>query len=185
MPAEAVEAVYRSDWGRIVATLIRLVGDFDLAEESAQEAFAARRRPVARLPASRIPPRLDHPDGPAQSHRPHPAPGAIRGKTRILRYRRAWSKHARAGLRHQRNSRRPPSADLHLLPPGARAGGPGRADPAHAVRTRDRRDRARVSRAAGHHGAAAGARQAQDSRRAAFPTLCPRRTIWRRGSTQC
>jgi len=44
MPADAttaVEEVYRSDWGRIVATLIRLVGDFDLAEESAQEAFAA------------------------------------------------------------------------------------------------------------------------------------------------
>jgi len=38
---EAVEAVYRSDWGRIVATLIGLIGDFDLAEESAQEAFAA------------------------------------------------------------------------------------------------------------------------------------------------
>jgi RNA polymerase sigma-70 factor (ECF subfamily) len=37
----AVEELYRSDWGRIVATLIRLVGDFDLAEESAQEAFAA------------------------------------------------------------------------------------------------------------------------------------------------
>src|SRR5438128_6359175 len=39
--AEAVDAVYRSDWGRIVATLIRLVGDFDLAEETAQEAFTA------------------------------------------------------------------------------------------------------------------------------------------------
>jgi RNA polymerase sigma-70 factor (ECF subfamily) len=38
---EAVDAVYRSDWGRIVATLIRLVGDFDVAEEAAQEAFAA------------------------------------------------------------------------------------------------------------------------------------------------
>src|SRR5271167_2881339 len=38
---EAVEAVYRADWGRIVATLIGLIGDFDLAEESAQEAFAA------------------------------------------------------------------------------------------------------------------------------------------------
>ncbi|HXM61439.1 MAG TPA: RNA polymerase sigma factor [Terriglobales bacterium] len=38
---QAVEAVYRSDWGRIVATLIGLVGDFDLAEESAQEAFTA------------------------------------------------------------------------------------------------------------------------------------------------
>jgi len=39
--AAAVESVYRSDWGRIVATLIALVGDFDLAEESAQEAFTA------------------------------------------------------------------------------------------------------------------------------------------------
>jgi len=39
--AEAVEAVYRSDWGRIVAALISLIGDFDLAEECAQEAFAA------------------------------------------------------------------------------------------------------------------------------------------------
>jgi RNA polymerase sigma-70 factor (ECF subfamily) len=39
--AAAVESVYRSDWGRIVATLIALLGDFDLAEESAQEAFTA------------------------------------------------------------------------------------------------------------------------------------------------
>jgi len=37
----AVDAVYQSDWGRIVATLIRQFGDFDVAEESAQEAFAA------------------------------------------------------------------------------------------------------------------------------------------------
>jgi RNA polymerase sigma-70 factor, ECF subfamily len=37
----AVEALYRSDWGRIVATLIRLIGDFDLAEDVAQDAFAA------------------------------------------------------------------------------------------------------------------------------------------------
>ena len=29
--AAAVESVYRSDWGRIVATLIGLVGDFELA----------------------------------------------------------------------------------------------------------------------------------------------------------
>jgi RNA polymerase sigma-70 factor (ECF subfamily) len=38
---EAVDALYRSDWGRIVATLIGMVGDFDLAEEVAQEAFTA------------------------------------------------------------------------------------------------------------------------------------------------
>jgi RNA polymerase sigma-70 factor (ECF subfamily) len=56
MPAEtaasAVEQLYRSDWGRIVATLIRLVGDFDLAEEAAQEAFAAAvdNWPVAGVP---------------------------------------------------------------------------------------------------------------------------------------
>lgn len=37
----AVDAVYQADWGRIVATLIRHFGDFDLAEEAAQEAFAA------------------------------------------------------------------------------------------------------------------------------------------------
>ena len=48
----AVDAVYRSDWGRIVATLIRLVGDFDVAEEAAQEAFAAA---VAQWPVSGVP----------------------------------------------------------------------------------------------------------------------------------
>ncbi len=41
MAAAAVEETYRSDWGRIVATLIRVFRDFDLAEECAQEAFAA------------------------------------------------------------------------------------------------------------------------------------------------
>jgi RNA polymerase sigma-70 factor, ECF subfamily len=43
MPVDAVQAVeevYRSEWGRIVAALIGLIGDFDLAEECAQEAFA-------------------------------------------------------------------------------------------------------------------------------------------------
>jgi RNA polymerase sigma-70 factor (ECF subfamily) len=38
---EMVEAVYRSDSRRVLATLIRLLGDFDLAEEALHEAFAA------------------------------------------------------------------------------------------------------------------------------------------------
>src|SRR3954451_7724582 len=38
---DAVAALYRTDWGRIVAALIRLVGDFEVAEEAAQEAFTA------------------------------------------------------------------------------------------------------------------------------------------------
>jgi len=36
----AIDSVYRADWGRIVAALIKLVGDFAVAEEAAQEAFA-------------------------------------------------------------------------------------------------------------------------------------------------
>jgi RNA polymerase sigma-70 factor (ECF subfamily) len=39
--SEMVEAVYRSDSRRVLATLIRLLGDFDLAEEALHEAFAA------------------------------------------------------------------------------------------------------------------------------------------------
>ncbi len=35
-----VDRVHRSDWGRIVSVLIRHVGDFDIAEDAVQEAFA-------------------------------------------------------------------------------------------------------------------------------------------------
>src|SRR6478735_4764784 len=38
---EAVDAIYRSESRRVLATLIRLVGDFDLAEEALHDAFAA------------------------------------------------------------------------------------------------------------------------------------------------
>ncbi len=38
---ELLDSLYREDSGRILATLIRLLGDFDLAEEAMHEAFAA------------------------------------------------------------------------------------------------------------------------------------------------
>jgi RNA polymerase sigma-70 factor (ECF subfamily) len=38
---ETVEAVYRAESRRVLATLIRLLGDFDLAEEALHDAFAA------------------------------------------------------------------------------------------------------------------------------------------------
>src|SRR6185295_1673695 len=38
---ETIDAVYRSDSRRVLATLIRLLGDFDLAEEALHDAFAA------------------------------------------------------------------------------------------------------------------------------------------------
>jgi RNA polymerase sigma-70 factor, ECF subfamily len=38
--ASAIEEIFRREAGRVLATLIRLLGDFDLAEEAQQEAFA-------------------------------------------------------------------------------------------------------------------------------------------------
>ena len=51
---ERIDHVYRSDSRRILATLIRLLGDFDLAEEAVQDAFAAAvdRWPVEGVPAN-------------------------------------------------------------------------------------------------------------------------------------
>ena len=49
-----IEEVYRAESRRVLATLIRLLGDFDLAEEALQDAFAAavERWPVEGVPAS-------------------------------------------------------------------------------------------------------------------------------------
>jgi RNA polymerase sigma-70 factor (ECF subfamily) len=49
-----LEQTFRDEWGRVVATLIGLLGDFDLAEEAAQEAFAiaAERWPRDGYPAN-------------------------------------------------------------------------------------------------------------------------------------
>jgi RNA polymerase sigma-70 factor, ECF subfamily len=49
---ELLDSLYRADSGRILATLIRLLGDFDLAEESMHEAFAAA---LSLWPSSGVP----------------------------------------------------------------------------------------------------------------------------------
>src|SRR4029077_18626675 len=38
--SRAIETLYRSESGRVLATLVRLLGDLDLAEEAMHEAFA-------------------------------------------------------------------------------------------------------------------------------------------------
>ncbi|MGH3127029.1 MAG: RNA polymerase sigma factor [Gaiellaceae bacterium] len=50
----ALDQVFREEWSRVLATLIGLLGDFDLAEEAAQEAFAiaAARWPTDGTPAN-------------------------------------------------------------------------------------------------------------------------------------
>jgi RNA polymerase sigma-70 factor, ECF subfamily len=52
-PSE-IEQVFRNEYGRAVAVLVRVLGDIDLAEESVQDAFtvAAERWPAAGLPPS-------------------------------------------------------------------------------------------------------------------------------------
>jgi RNA polymerase sigma-70 factor, ECF subfamily len=49
-----LEDVFRDEWGRVLASLVGYLGDFDKAEEAAQEAFAiaAERWPAAGVPAN-------------------------------------------------------------------------------------------------------------------------------------
>jgi RNA polymerase sigma-70 factor, ECF subfamily len=50
-----LDQVFRDQWGRVLAALIGFLGDFDLAEEAAQEAFAiaAERWPRDGSPRTR------------------------------------------------------------------------------------------------------------------------------------
>jgi RNA polymerase sigma-70 factor, ECF subfamily len=52
-PASEVERVFREEYGRAVAVLVRVFGDIDVAEEAVQEAFAAA---VQRWPSTGLPP---------------------------------------------------------------------------------------------------------------------------------
>ncbi|MFF1443195.1 RNA polymerase sigma factor [Streptomyces sp. NPDC058295] len=52
MPLD-VEAVFRAEYGRAVAVLVRFLGDIDLAEEAVQEAFTTA---VGRWPQTGVPP---------------------------------------------------------------------------------------------------------------------------------
>jgi RNA polymerase sigma-70 factor (ECF subfamily) len=49
---DAITAAFHEEWGRVVATLIRLTGDWDIAEECAQDAFA---RAAERWPRDGVP----------------------------------------------------------------------------------------------------------------------------------
>ena len=89
-PAE-IEDVFRAEHGRAVASLVRVFGDIDVAEDAVQEAFAAA---VQRWPAAGLP--------------PSPAGWIITTARRkaIDRLRREASradKHAQAALLHARD----------------------------------------------------------------------------------
>ncbi|HEY5196643.1 MAG TPA: sigma-70 family RNA polymerase sigma factor [Solirubrobacteraceae bacterium] len=54
LPSAEIERVFRAEYGRAVAVLVRVFGDIEIAEDAVQEAFAeaARRWPSAGLPPS-------------------------------------------------------------------------------------------------------------------------------------
>src|SRR5882757_876113 len=72
-----IECIFRQESGRILATLIRLLGDFDLAEEVMQEAFATA---VERWPKRGIP---DNPRAWLVSTAHHKAVDMLRRRSRF------------------------------------------------------------------------------------------------------
>ena len=121
---------FRDEWGRVLAALIGFLGDFDLAEEAAQEAFAiaAERWPREGTPAN--------PRAWLVTTARNRAIDRIRrdrtlaAKTRLLEVPEAVEDDdGRDG-----DPGRAAGAALHLLPPGARARRAGGADAAHARR---------------------------------------------------
>ena len=159
--ADALERTFRDEWGRVLATLIGFLGDFQLAEEAAQEAFAAaaERWPRDGTPAN--------PRAWLVTTARNRAIDRMRrdrtlaAKTRLLEVPEA----VEDTVDETDDPRRAPRADLHLLPPGAGARRAGGAHAEDAGRARHRRDRARLPRARADHGEAARAGEEEDPRR--------------------
>ena len=160
---------FHAEWGRVVATLVRLTGDWDLAEECAQDAFATAlerwsgdgvpRRPGAWLTTvarNRALDRLRRDRVGASKER----------EVAVLQADPAGDESA-AGRRRRdrRGPRRSPPPHLHLLPSCVGLRGTCRADPAHAGRHDDGRDRPRLPRSRTDHGPTARPGQAQDPQR--------------------
>ena len=120
-----------------------------------------RGRALAAGGRAREPGRLADDDGAKPRHQPHPARADVAGEDPAAPGR---GEHRGHDGRH-RLSRRAPRARVHLLPPGARDRGAGRAHVADARRPLDARDRPRLPGAGGDDGPAPGARQGEDPHR--------------------
>ena len=154
----AVERVFREEYGRLIASLVRRFGDIDIAEEAAGEALVAA---LEKWPDSGVPP---NPGGWLTTTAGNRAIDRIRReKQRDAKHQAALMIYDDTAHRAHRTGRgRPVAAAVHLLPPGARAGGADRADAAAARRADRARDRAGVPRARDHDGAADHPREAED-----------------------
>ncbi len=160
--ASVAARVFRESSGRAVATLARVFGDIDLAEDAVQEAFAVA---VERWPSDGLPP---NPGGWIVTTARHKALDRLRRES--TRPGREAEAVALIGEPEPETevgpvARRPAAPHLHLLPPGTRPGGADRADPAADRRAADPGDRPRLPRPRADGRAAPGPRQAQDQGR--------------------
>ena len=157
-----LDEVFRDEWGRVLATLVGQFGDFDLAEEATQEAFAVA---AERWPRDGMPP---NPGAWLTITARNRAIDRIRReatlaeKTKLLEAQETEATMDEPEARGDVVSGRAARADLHVLPSGARARGAGGADAASAGRAHDRGDRPRLPRRARDDEAAAVAREAED-----------------------
>ena len=178
----ALEAAYRGEARRVLATLIRLLGGFEAAEEALHEAFAA---------AAEQWPREGVPANPYAW-----LVSAGRFKT-IDRWRRqarlagavrelAAQSALRAGADAARaDSGRRAAAHLHLLPSGARAGRAHRAHAARGGRADHRGDRPGLSACPRRRSRSASSARRRRSATTPFPTRSRRAPSCRRGSRAC
>src|SRR5215831_10024769 len=88
-----IERVFREEYGRAVAVLVRTFGDVDVAEEAVQDAFTAA---VARWPAAGLPP---SPQGWIVTT------ARNRAIDRLRREASREDRHAQAALLHSRDDR--------------------------------------------------------------------------------
>ena len=160
LPTAEIEHVFRAEYGRAVAVLVRVFGDIDIAEEAVQDAFTAA---VQRWPSTGLP--------------PSPAGWIIttarnRALDRLRREASREDRHAQASQLHAGDQLAEedvvPDDRLRLiftvLSPCARSRRPGRVD-ASAPRGADHfGNRARLPDTRNGHGPAAGPSQGQDSR---------------------
>ena len=160
--ATELDRIFREESGRVVATLVRLFGDIDIAEEMVQEAFAVA---AERWPETGVPP---NPGGWLTTTARNRAIDRLRREaSRDDRHAQSCAapRERRAARAGGRRERRPAPTHLHLLPPGPR---PERADRPHAATPRRARDavhRPGVPGARGDDGQAARSSEAEDPRR--------------------
>ncbi len=161
----AVDAVYRTESRRVLATLIRLLGDFDRAEEAMHDRVHGGRRAVAAWRRARQPSRVAGVHRPLQVDRHHAQTRAVRRVARRAgrTSRGRGSRYGRA--RRGERRRRSPAPHLHVLPSGADPRRADRADTARGLRPHHRGDRARLFHRPIHRRPAHRPCQGQDSRR--------------------